>query len=171
MIDPPPDFSQPPANDAGGLPDDIRERLRADHDAALAALDTLRREQDPAKSLQRLREVRTAWVVHALAEETVVYRLLESAGDPAGRADERFIEHEVVGTLFEKIAQARPGTLEWRARLNVVRDMISRHIESEYQLLYPQLERQFDDATLRDLGERFRLARDKLLMLERAKAA
>ena len=171
MIDPPPHFLQPPANDSGGAPDDVRERLRADHDAALAALEHLRRETDTTRCVQRLRELRTAWVVHALAEETVVYRVLEGVADPGARADERFIEHEVVGTLFEKLSAARPGTLEWNARVNVVRDLISRHIDSEYKLLFPQLERQFDDGQLRELGERFRLARDKLLMLEQAKAA
>jgi len=55
--------------------------------------------------------------------------------------------------------------------VNVIRDLISRHIDSEYSQLFPQLERQFDEGQLRELGERFRLARDKLLMLERAKAA
>ena len=171
MIDPPPHFLQPPANDSGGSPDDVRERLRADHDAALAALDHLRRDTDPTRCVQRLRELRTAWVVHALAEETVVYRVLEGAADPAGRADERFIEHEVVGTLFEKLTAARPGTLEWNARVNVIRDMISRHIDSEYRQLFPQLERQLGEQELREMGERFRLAREKLLMLEQAKAA
>ena len=53
----------------------------------------------------------------------------------------------------------------------MIRDLISRHIDSEYGQLFPQLERQFDEGQLRELGERFRLARDKLLMLERAKAA
>lgn len=171
MIDPPPLYFQPPANDAGGPADDVRECLRVDHDAALASLDALRRETDPQRCVHRLRELRTAWVVHALAEETVVYRVLKGSDDPAARADERFIEHEVVGTLFEKLMQARPGTLEWNARVNVIGDLIARHIESEYAVLYPQLERQFDEAALREMGERFRLARDKLLMLERAKAA
>jgi hemerythrin superfamily protein len=171
MIDPPPRYSQPPANDAGGSPDDVREQLRADHDRALAALDALRREQDPQRCTTGLRELRTAWVVHALAEETVVYRTLEGHTDAGARADERFIEHELVGGLFDKLLAARPGTLEWNARLNVIRDLISRHIESEYRVLFPQLTREYDDEALREMGERFRLAHEKLLMLERAKAA
>ena len=169
MTFPPPDYSRPPANDAGGNPDDVRECLRADHDAALAALEHLRSETDPHRCSARLREVRTAWVVHALAEETVVYRMLEGSG--GDRADERFIEHELVGGLFDRLATARAGSLEWNARVNVIRDLISRHIESEYRILFPQLARRFDVQELATMGERFRLARDKLLMLERAKAA
>jgi len=169
MTYPPPDYSRPPANDAGGNPDDVRECLRADHDAALMALEALRSENDPLRCAARLREVRTAWVVHALAEETVVYRMLEGGG--GDRADERFIEHELVGGLFDRLATARAGSLEWNARVNVIRDLISRHIETEYRVLFPQLARRFDARELASMGERFRLARDKLMMLERAKAA
>ena len=171
MIDPPPHFTQPPANDAGGSPDDVRERLRVDHDLAMNSLDALRRERDPQRCLTRLRELRTAWVVHALAEETVVYQKLGDSVDPEARANERFIEHEIVGGLFDRLAQAAPNSLEWKARLNVIRDLIVRHIESEYRDLFPRLERQFGDDELRELGERFRLAREKLMMLEQAKAA
>src|SRR4051812_1880547 len=171
MIDSPPPFSQPPANDAGGSPDDVRDRLRADHDAALASLEGLRHEGDAKRCAAHLRELRTAWMVHALAEETVVYRALEGSGDNGARADERFIEHELVGGLFDKLIAARPGTLEWGARLNVIRDLISRHIEGEQRVLFAQLGQHFDAQALREMGERFASARDKLLLLERAKAA
>src|SRR3954469_18015451 len=97
--------------------------------------------------------------------------MLEGASDGEERADERFIEHELVGGIFGKLAGARPGTLEWNARVNVIRDLISRHIESEYRTLYPQLAQRLDEQGLADMGERFELARQKLLMLERAKAA
>jgi len=131
----------------------------------------LARERDAANCAAALRGLRTAWIVHALAEETVVYRALEGNALEGPRADERFIEHEVVGNLFDKLAQARPGTLEWKARLNVARDLISRHIDGEYRDLYPQLAQRFDAKGRCELGERFRLARDKLLILEQAKAA
>lgn len=171
MADSPPYYRQPPANDAGGDPADVRERLRRDHDQALAALEALRAEREPARCATRLAELRRAWMVHALAEEAVVYRALEGGTPPADRADERFIEHEVVGGLFDRLAQARPGTLEWKARLNVTRDLIERHIESEYRNLFPQLGQRFDAKALATLGENFVSARDKLLMLEQAKAA
>src|SRR6187549_1283531 len=99
---------------------DIREQLRRDHQKALAELDAIARESDAHRSQVRLARLRRAWMVHALTEETVVYR-----------ADERFVEHELVESLFEKIVRARHGTLEWQARINVVRELISRHVQSE----------------------------------------
>jgi hypothetical protein len=169
-----PHYDQPPANDAGAASDDVREQLRKDHDTALAELDALRHEKDERQAQARLRALRQLWMVHALAEETVVYRALEGIpvpGKETVRADERFIEHELVGGLFDRLAQARCGTLEWNARLNVVREIMRRHMESEHADLFGQLTERFDAEQLHELGRRFVSARDKLALLERAKAA
>jgi hypothetical protein len=153
---------------------DIRDQLRRDHEAALAELDELRFEPESRRSLARLDRLRRAWVIHALAEETVVYRALEGAeagGGSKSHADERFIEHELVEGLFDKLSRSRPGTLEWTARLNVARELIGRHIETEHDEMFARLERHFDAQALREMGHRFALVRDKLQMLEEAKAA
>src|ERR1700682_2382040 len=100
-----------------------------DHETALAELEALRNETEESRCQASLRQLRRAWVIHALAEETVVYRALESAEaalELKTRADERFIEHELVESLFDKLSRSRPGTLEWHARLNVSRDLIMR---------------------------------------------
>ena len=153
---------------------DIRDLLRQDHENTLADLEALRLEEDSRAALQMLDKMRSSWVIHALAEETVVYRALEGAethADPKTQADERFIEHELVEGLFEKLTRSRPGTLEWTARLNVARELIARHIESEHEDMFNRLSRNFEGAALREMGHRFSLAREKLQMLEDAKAA
>jgi hypothetical protein len=153
--------------------DDIRDHLRRDHEAALAELDALRAEDDDHRCRFRLSKLRRAWVIHALAEETVVYRALEGA-DTAGsssRADERFVEHDLVDGLFDKLARGRPGSHEWTARLNVLRDLMARHIETEHEDTFSHLVERFDTGELGELGRQFQLAREKLTMLEEAKAA
>ena len=154
--------------------DDIRDQLRRDHESALAELDALREESDDHRCRFRLRKLRRAWMIHALAEETVVYRALEGAdvaANSATRADERFVEHELVESVFGKMSTGRPRSPEWTARLNVVRELIARHIESEHTETFAQLAQRFDSVKLVELGRRFQLARDKLTMLEEAKAA
>ena len=162
-------------SEGGALPSsDIRDQLRRDHETALAELEALRVETDQARSFAMLGQLRRAWVIHALAEESVVYRALESAeagAESKTRADERFIEHELVEGLFEKLSRSRPGSLEWHARLNVARALITRHIEAEHEAMFAQLAGCFDAAGLREMGRRFELARAKLTMLEEAKAA
>ena len=146
---------------------DIREQLRHDHAKALAELDGVARESDAGRSQARLARLRRAWMVHALAEESVVYRSLE--GVTTGRADERFVEHELVESLFEKLARARHGTLEWQARISVLRELVARHIQSEEGSLFADLADRHSAEELTTLGEQFVLARDKLTMLEDAK--
>ena len=111
-------------------------------------------------------------MIDTLAKESVVYRAIEgieSANDST-RADERFVEHELVEGLFEKLSHIRAGTLEWHARLNVARELIMRHIETEHDEVFPQLAQRYDSERSR-AGREFELARAKLTMLEEAKAA
>ena len=152
-------------------PADIRDRLREDHDDVLAELEQLRADGD-AQSLPLLARLRRTWVIHALAEETVVYRALEGLeGDERKRADERFVEHELVEGLFDKLSRTHPGSSEWMARLGVARELIRRHIETEHEDLFAQLVARYDAAGLEEMGEQFAAARDKLTLLEEAKAA
>jgi hypothetical protein len=155
------------------MSDDIRDQLRTDHESVLAELEALRSERDEQRCLALLRQLRRSWVIHALAEETVVYRALEGveAANDGSRADERFVEHELVEGLFDKLTRSRPGTLEWHARINVARDLIVRHIETEHADTFDALAQRFDAGQLAEIGRRFQLAREKLTMLEEAKAA
>ena len=146
---------------------DIREQLRRDHAKALAELSAIGEESDARRAQARLARLRHAWMIHALAEESVVYRALEGGITP--HADGRFAEHELVESLFQKLAQARGGTLEWRGRLAVLRDLMTRHIESEEGGLFVNLSERYSAEELLELGTRFMLARDKLSMLEEAK--
>jgi hypothetical protein len=153
---------------------DIRDQLRRDHESVLGDLEALRAETADQRCQAILRRLRRAWVIHALAEETVVYRALEGAEaavESKTRADERFIEHELVEGLFEKLSRCRPSSLEWHARINVARSLILRHVETEQADMFAQLAQRFDEATLVEMGRRFELARDKLTLLEEAKAA
>ena len=157
------------------MSDDIRDHLRKDHESVLAELDALRSDCDGKRCLEMLQRLRRSWMTHALAEETVVYRALEgveAANDSRNtRADERFVEHELVEGLFDKLSRSRPGTIEWHARVNVAAELIRRHIETEHEDTFVALGERFEQEQLDEIGRRFTLARDKLHMLEEAKAA
>ena len=148
---------------------DIREQLRRDHAKALAELGAVGEESDAKRAQARLARLRHAWMIHALAEESVVYRALEGA--VTHHADERFVEHELVESLFQKLTQARAGTHEWKGVLAVLRDMMTRHIESEEGGLFVNLSERYSAEELLEMGTRFMLARDKLSLLESVKKA
>ena len=154
--------------------DDIRGQLREDHDAYLAELDALGVEGDALRSKSRLRALRHGWAIHSLAEESIVYRALEASEDASASSHhsaERFIEHELIEELFEKLERGRPATLEWQARLRVARDIVARHIDHEQRDVFARLERQFGEEALRRMAADFTAARDRLAGLEEPKAA
>ena len=146
---------------------DIREQLRLDHAKALAELGAIGEESDARRARARLARLRHAWMIHALAAETVVYRALE--GGITHHADERFVEHELVESLFQKLTHARGGTHEWKGQIGVLRDLMTRHIESEEGGLFVNLSERYSAEELVEMGTQFMLARDKLAMLEDAK--
>lgn len=148
---------------------DIREQLRRDHAKALAELAAVGEEADARRAQARLTRLRHAWMIHALAEETVVYRALE--GGITHHADERFVEHELVESLFQKLATVRHGTHEWKGRVTVLSDLMRRHIETEEGGLFLNLSERYSAEELIAMGTQFMLARDKLSMLEEAKRA
>jgi iron-sulfur cluster repair protein YtfE (RIC family) len=142
--------------------EDIRKQLRQDHEQVLAELDALAAESDDRAAADRLERLRRAWVIHALCVETVVFPAV-GQGEAATSAGTR--------SVFDKLARAHPGSLWWYAGLQVARDLIRHHVKAECEILFPQLEQRFAAAELEDIGRRFELARDKLTLLEEAKAA
>lgn len=153
---------------------DIRERLRADHQRFLGELDGACADKDERRCQARVRQLRRAWMIHALTQESVVYRALEGADATASsgnQADQRFLEHELVETLLETLSEVSPKALEWQVRMNVVRRLIQARIDAEQTVIFPLLAERFDAGKLRQLGEQFAMARGKLTLLEELKAA
>ncbi len=82
-------------------------------------------------------------MIDALAKESVIYRAIEGVESigESTRADQRFVE------------------------------IIMRSIETEHEETFGRLAQRFDAAGLAELGGSFSAARDKLALLEEAKAA
>lgn len=144
------------------MPGDIRDQLRRDHEAVLAELEALRSEIDDRASAEKLAVVRRSWVIHALCVETVVFPAL---------ADVERATSSGTRAIFDKIAGARPNSLQWHARVNVARELILHHIQAERDLLFDQIARRLDEAAMAEMGRNFERAREKLTLLEEAKAA
>jgi hypothetical protein len=104
----------------------------------------------------------------------VVYKSLDDAAPDAEaglRADERFAAHKRVEGLFDRLSRVRPGPAAWKARLDAAGAPIARHFGAEHRELCARLAREFDVPRLHELGCRYELAREKLTLLEQAKAA
>jgi hypothetical protein len=149
---------------------DIRDQLRRDREEVLDGLEALSASPpERGLALERLASLRRAWKVHVLASEAVIYRALESA-DASAHAEERLVGHKRIDFMFDRMLSARPGSITWRARLFVAREMMLQFLESETDLAM-RLEEKLPIEALDELAANYELARDKLQVLEAAKAA
>ena len=153
---------------------DIRDQLRRDREEVLDGLEALSASPpERGLALERLAALRRAWKVHVLASEAVIYRALESADagtQSSVQAEERLVGHKKIDFMFDRMQSARPGSITWRARLFVAREMMLQFLESESDLAM-RLEERLSIEALDDIAANYELARDKLLVLEAAKAA
>ncbi|HLX22868.1 MAG TPA: hemerythrin domain-containing protein [Usitatibacter sp.] len=153
--------------------DDIREQLSDSHGAVMALVRSLREETDELQCHSRLEELRHAWAAHFLAEETVVYHVLDGlhAGDNLDSANKRLVEHELVQSFFDRLSRTRPGTPQWFARLEVIDKLMQRHMDDEREELFARLVEELEPDVLSGLSRDFGLARDKISILEQAKSS
>ena len=155
-------------------PGDLRNHMQADHDLLLDALGALAMETTSERRLSQAGTRRMALVIHERAEEAVAYRALAGVKVvPAAkaRADDAGVEHEVIEGLLDKLLRTRPSTDEWKARVRVFTDLLTRHFHDEQSEVFALLGEHFDPARLEALGAQYVETRDKLVMLEEAKAA
>lgn len=155
-------------------PGDVRNHLQADHDRLLDAVGALALEHTAERRASKAATLRLALVIHARAEEAVVYRALSGLKMvPAAKAfaDDSLVAHEVVEGLLDKLLRTKPSADEWKARLRVFTELLEHHFREEQGEMFALLGEHFDSDRLETLGAQFLDTRDKLVMLEEAKAA
>lgn len=155
-------------------PGDVRNHLQADHDRFLDAVDALSLERSSDRRASKAATLRLALVIHSRAEEAVVYRALSALKTvPAAKAfaDDACIEHEVMEHLLDKLMNTRASTDEWKARMRVFSELLRHHFREEESEMFALLGANYDAARLETIGAQFLDTRDKLVMLEEAKAA
>jgi hypothetical protein len=129
-----------------GAGQDPFERLRRDHRHIRSVLDRMVDAAD-ASGMRRAPlfvVLKRRLAKHALAEEDVVYPLLrrqDGARHGAGSvAMQLYAEHaEIKIHLYELETALRAGG-SWRGRIEVLRDLIARHIHEEEDVQFPSLQ-------------------------------
>ncbi|SAK88194.1 cation-binding protein [Caballeronia fortuita] len=126
-------------------PVDALDMLAADHRAIEALFDACERAErgdfERRNALvQRACELLT---IHSIVEEELLYPVAQNAL-PADRrvdvdVDEAYVEHFLVKTLIERIANLKAGDDAFDATFKVLRENVMQHIEEEESVLFPEV--------------------------------
>lgn len=146
------------------------ESLEKDHQVIrerLAELKTLvnRSRPDDERCLELFRILKATVVAHAKAEEFVLYAVVEEPHNSPEKelqhfAYEGYEEHDLIDFLMKEMGTAEEITLQWRAQLNVLGEMLEHHLSDEEEDFFPKISVLLPEKSAMELGEAYAKERD-----------
>jgi len=113
--------------------------------------------------VERLREL---LVPHMAGEEEIFYPAVRDAVEDADEAStvvEGYEEHTHAKTALERFVAADPEDPEWEARLSVLKELVTHHIDEEEEDLFDLAHETLGEDGLYDLEVRYQAKRKKTL--------
>ena len=140
------------------------DRLMQDHRSVLSLLERLvgASENSPARRMAVFLAVKRALAKHALAEEDVVYPLLQTKANAATAAKQLYSEHADMKVHLYELEMA-PAGAAWAERARSLQALIARHIREEEDVQFPRLQALLDGEGRRRLAGQVR--REEALIL------
>jgi iron-sulfur cluster repair protein YtfE (RIC family) len=148
-----------------GLGENPFDRLMQDHRSVLSLLDRLvgAAEESAARRMAGFLAVKRALAKHALAEEDVVYPLLQAKANAAAAAKQLYSEHAEMKVHLYELEMALSSGTAWAERARALQALIARHIRDEEDVQFPKLQGLLDAEGRRRLAGQVR--REEALIL------
>jgi len=137
----------------------IYDLLREDHEKAIDLFDQLEKleEKGGAKKQQNqdkiFSQLKHELAIHAAGEEDIFYSVLKEDDETRAQALEALEEHHVVKLLLDELDSMQKGE-QWYAKLSVLRDNVTHHIEEEEGELFDAAQDILDDDEAQDMAQR-----------------
>jgi hypothetical protein len=145
----------------------ILDLLHEDHEEALQLVDKIIDEEGGAERTELFNALRKELAAHLQAEAKVLYaRLAKQDENEEGHhfALAGAIEHELIEAQLEALGRSRnKGDEGWTARLEVVRELVMRHVEDEEEVGHRAARELFNENELAEFGEEFAKAKERLM--------
>ena len=141
------------------------ERLVQDHRSVLSMLERMAggAEASAARRVAALLALKRSLAKHALAEEDVVYPLLQTRAGDASAARQLYSEHAEMKVHLYELEMSVASGAAWADRVRVLQTLIARHIREEEDVHFPKLQAVLQPADRRQLAGQVR--REEALIL------
>jgi hemerythrin-like domain-containing protein len=140
---------------------DIFDLLKQDHQQISEMLRAIERNsEDERKEL--FDEMQTELMLHSEAEETVFYSELEKHDALRELVLEGREEHKLFEQLLEDMSAMESGDEQWLAKLTVLNELVSHHVQEEEKCLFPKAQDVVDADLGAELAERFEEEKENL---------
>ncbi|MFP4416162.1 MAG: hemerythrin domain-containing protein [Chitinispirillaceae bacterium] len=126
---------------AGQLFDELFERIKNDHENIQELLEQLRRTgaNHYRRRMGLLMSLREQLEPHMRAEEHVIYPALRVDEETDEDALDAVEEHHMAQILLDELEMLPATNEHWGAKLRVLKDLISRHIDEEENRIFDDI--------------------------------
>lgn len=141
------------------------DRLVQDHRTVLSLLEraVASSEQSTARRTAAFLALKRALAKHAMAEEDIVYPLLQAKGNAATAAKQLYSEHAEMKVQLYELEMALANRASWAERIRSLQALIARHIREEEDVQFPRLQAVLDTRDRKRLAGQVR--REEALVL------
>ena len=138
------------------------ELLKHQHREVEALFTQLHKAKTGAARRNVFEKVADALAVHAAIEEKRFYPSVKE------RSTEEILlesleEHLAIKRVIADLLRTDPADETFAAKVKVLEDEVSHHVEEEEETLFPRVEQMFDDEALESLGEAMEETQAELL--------
>ncbi|MBF0307381.1 MAG: hemerythrin domain-containing protein [Alphaproteobacteria bacterium] len=141
------------------------EALVADHRHFLNLLDQMAqsRGRGVVWRTQILLRLKRGLTAHALAEEDVIYPMLDEQAHAERAAGALYSDHGLIKTHLYALERGLAEESPWLARVGTLRNLLERHARQEEDIEFPRLRALMDQDGMTRLGRHIR--REKAMVL------
>ncbi len=134
--------------------------LMRQHRAVEDLFDQYENAEDDSEKGELTEKICLMLAVHAKIEEELLYPAAREAIEEPDLVDEAAVEHATAKDLIAQIETMRVGEALYDAKVKVLGEYISHHVEEEETELFPQLKR--TDADLAAMAEQLESRAEEL---------
>lgn len=135
---------------------DIYTRLKKDHDTQRALGEKIANtEGDSNERLALWQRYKVELEAHASAEEQTFYAELMSHPEASDQTRHSVAEHKDAADLVEEIDDMDLSSPAWLAKFKKLKHDIEHHVDEEEEDVFDLARKNIDEATARDLADRF----------------
>jgi hemerythrin superfamily protein len=147
---------------AGRDPLDALVRDHRHFESLLTAMAAAK-DRSPAERGQLFFRLKRRLAAHAMAEEDVVYPMLQSAAEAEQHAKKLYAEHAEMKVLLFRIERALTSSTEWSEPVSRLQNLIIKHARQEETQDFPRLRETLDATQQASLAAK--IGREKAMIL------
>lgn len=132
---------------------DIYQRIQKDHETLRTLMEKAEKGKGDLRAV--FDELQRELWAHAKVEETVFYAALAGSKDARSEAKEGVNEHHLINTLADELNTLDPGGENWKAKLQVLGELLRHHLDEEEEELFEEAKEVLNDKRAAELGAAF----------------